>query len=81
MGPGIKPEQTEEDILTYTEFIRVIEENLDIEREVRDPLNKFSDNEQTYTSVGPVGSGIDTRFGWIDFLNRPQGEFSTGAGW
>jgi hypothetical protein len=81
MGPGIKPDQTENDSLTYNEFTTIINENLDTESIVSDPLDKFPDDEQIYTFVGPVGSGIETRFGWIDFENNPQGEFSPGAGW
>lgn len=83
VSPGIKGDQTEEDPLTYAAFRNIIETNLtDFDESDRDPLDKYLDEAKPiYTSVGPVGAGIDTRFGWIDFENQPQGEFSPGAGW
>jgi hypothetical protein len=83
ISPGIQADQTEHDTLTYAAFIHIIETNLtDFAEEVRDPLDSYPDEAKPiYTSVGPVGAGIDTRFGWIDFENNPQGEFSPGAGW
>lgn len=46
------------------------------------PLGKYPDDASwIYTGVGPVGSGMDTRFGYIEFEDNPQGEFSPSAGW
>lgn len=83
LGPGLKDNQTEEDTLTYTAFRHIIETNLtDFDESDRDPLDSFPDGDHPiYTGVSPVGAGIDTRFGWIDFENYPQGEFSPDAGW
>ena len=85
MGPGLKANQTETDSLDYDEFIRIIDVNLtDTDNSERDPLDAYPDDSETTwirTVVSAVGSGIGTRFGWIDFEGNPQGEFSPNAGW
>lgn len=67
--------------LDYAQFMQIINENLDPSSTLSDPNNKFTDGKPIYTSVVPVGAGIDTRFGWMDFSNRLQGGFSPNAGW
>ncbi|PKL26280.1 MAG: hypothetical protein CVV46_15225 [Spirochaetae bacterium HGW-Spirochaetae-2] len=81
MEPGIKSPQSEDDPLTYAQFIHIIQENLDSESDESDPLDRFPAGYQIFTSIEPIGTGIETRFGYIDFENRPQGEFSPSAGW
>ncbi len=67
--------------LDFAGFMYIINENLDPESTVSDPNKKFPDGKPIYTSIVPVGAGIDTRFGWMDFDNQLQGGFSPGAGW
>lgn len=67
--------------LDFAGFMHIINENLDPASTVSDPNNKFPDGKPIYTSIVPVGAGIDTRFGWMDFDNQLQGGFSPGAGW
>jgi hypothetical protein len=82
LSPGITADQDEEETLTYTRFLEIIAENLNPDSMVRDPLDDFPDDTAwIYTGVSPVGSGMDTRFGYIDFEDNPQGEFSPGSGW
>lgn len=83
MSPGITTGLTETTELTYTEFVGIIEENLTGNEGLRDPLGDFSvgEDDWIYTSVVTIGNGIDTRFGWMDFENNPQGGFSPEAGW
>ncbi|WP_422479521.1 hypothetical protein [Pleomorphochaeta sp. DL1XJH-081] len=83
LSPGITADQDEDDTLTYAAFLNIINTNInDTDNDVRDPLDSFpDDNSWIYTGVSPVGSGMDTRFGYIDFEDNPQGEFSPGAGW
>lgn len=83
MSPGIHTPQRDDDPLTYADFLEVITTNLtDTDNTIRDPLDCYPDDTGwIYTEVSPIGSGMDTRFGYIDFEDRPQGEFSPGAGW
>ncbi|NBK25619.1 MAG: hypothetical protein EOM68_26820 [Spirochaetia bacterium] len=67
--------------MDYTQFMHIINENLDPSSTLSDPNNKYEDGKSIYTSIVPVGAGLDTRFGWMDFDNQLQGGFSPNAGW
>lgn len=67
--------------LSYAQFMQIISENLNTTSTLSDPNNKYPDGKPIYTSIVPVGAGIDTRFGWMDFENQLQGGFSPNAGW
>jgi len=76
VNPGIDPDQTSSESLSYQELLDLIDTNLagnNPQPAVRTP--------DTMTSLTPVGGGIETRFGFIDFNGEPQGEFSPEAGW
>lgn len=84
-GLGIEPMITTNlsgvQSLRYAQWMGIINENLNTSSTLSDPNNKYTDGKPIYTSVVPVGAGIDMRFGWMDFDNQLQGGFSPNAGW